>query len=1311
MIPQRTLLGALLTAGAILLGLLQAAPASAEGAWWHLSAGARPSYLRAGSGKPGVSEVQEIFTEPGTIEGFAEQTNFVLILNEVAAKKVLRVEEFATEPLAKEFGVELLSAANIQSALERPSFYGPGNVTVKEESTDKEGKPLTGGDKRYVVTSAPQTAGKLLEGKAEEPSTLRTAELSKGRAPSPDGELYLTAENLGDQSLSAQSSPVKLTDVLPKGLKAVAVEGTKPSIFGFLERSPLDCAVEASGARATCTMSREAAEKAETPPHEALAPYDQLEMRISVDVEGPIEGEQQASVSGGESFVCKSATSGPYKDAGCIDEEAGGHFERLATGAVPASSIKRPVTESSAPVPFGVESYELANEEEGGTPTTQAGAHPFQQTTTIVLNQTADSSPPGVGVGERHVNPAGIPKDLHIRWPAGLIGNPTPIPQCTDVQFFATTGEKGSTNFCPPDTAVGVATVLINEPANTNVAEITVPLFNLVPRPGEPARFGFNVVEGNAPVTIDTSLRTGGDYGVTVSANNITQTAAFLSSEVTVWGVPGDPRHNSQRGWACLAESRGRKQETPCSTSVQSSPPPFLSLPTNCTAPLQTSVEGDPWAAPGDFQDFAGLFEPTTALDGCNRLPFSAEIKVAPDGHAASTPTGLTVDVHVPQEEDLNAQGLSSSNIKDIDVTLPEGVVLNPAAADGLQACSQSQIGYLPNLSSPPSELRFTEGFPECPDAAKVGTVKIKTPLLPNPLEGAVYLAAPDPNAEGGQNPFNTLVAMYIVAKDPVSGSLVKLPGKVVLNQSTGRIESSFEDTPQLAFEDAELHFFGGERAPLATPAKCGTYTTEATFTPWSGTTPIKSSSSFQITSGPNGSPCPSSQPFSPTLQAGSPNVNAGAFSALSTTISREDGNQNINTVQLRFPPGMSGILTGIPLCPEEQANAGTCPEASKIGETIVSVGLGGDPYTVTGGKVYLTAPYQGAPFGLSIVNPAVAGPFNLGKVIVRAKIEVNPLTAALSVSTGQIPHILDGIPLQIKHVNVDINRQNFTFNPTNCSAMAIKGTIGSVEGASAEVETPLQVTNCAALKFAPKFTVETSGKTSKALGASLHVKLVYPQAPPGTYANLAKAKVSLPKQLPSRLTTLQKACTAQVFNASANHAACPKDSIVGHAKVITPLVPVPLEGPAYFVSHGGEAFPDLTMVLQGYGITIELIGKTQIKNGITTTTFNATPDAPFTSFELTLPDGPDSALAANANLCTSKLTMPSEFIAQDGAPQIQNTPIAVTGCKKLTNAQKLSKALKECRKKKNKAKRKGCEAQARKRYPVGKGKKAGGKK
>lgn len=820
--------------------------------------------------------------------------------------------------------------------------------------------------------------------------------------------------------------------------------------------------------------------------------------------------------------------------------------------------------------------------------------------------------------------------------------------------------------------------------------EIVTPLYNLEPTVGEPARFGFRTPGG--PVYIDPSVRSGGDYGITVSAENITQLAGVLSSQVTVWGVPGDPRHDNARGAACLGE------EEVCNALEEQHPPPFLSLPASCPRSpltgeperLQTSVETDSWATPGSFVSLAG--DPMPAMDGCARLPFEPSIKVTPDGTAASTPTGLTVDVHVPQDESLNADGLAEADPRGITVALPQGVAVNPAGSDGLQACSEGLVGFTgfnEELFPGSRTATFTGKLPDplqsgvnfCPDASKIATAKIKTPILSNPLEGAVYLATQN------ENPFGSLVAMYIVAEDHESGVLVKLVGEVHLGDA-GQITATFENSPQAPFEDAELHFFGGERAPLATPAHCGPYTTSALLTPWSaepGEAPRTASSTFNVTSGPNGGPCPSqSLPFSPSLTGGTTNIQAGAFSPLTTTIGREDGQQNMQSVQLHMPPGLSGLLSGVKLCSEAQANDGTCGPESLIGETTVSAGVGNNPVSVKGGRVYITEKYAGAPFGLSIVNPVKAGPFDLEHdtsspgqqpacdcVVVRAKIEVDLHTAALTVTTDTsgphaIPHLIDGIPVQIKRVNVTINRPGFTFNPTNCNTMSLTGTIVSDEEASTPVRVPFQATNCATLGFKPDFKVSTSGRTSKARGASLSVKLSYPKAPFGSQANIAKVKVDLPKQLPSRLTTLQKACTAAQFEA--NPANCPAASIVGHAKATTPLLPVPLEGPAYFVSHGGEAFPSLIMRLQGYGVTLDLVGTTFInKAGVTSSTFKTVPDAPVGTFELTLPQGKYSALAANGNLCKNKnkLAMPTAFTAQNGLETHKTTKIHVTNCPK----------------------------------------------
>ena len=969
--------------------------------------------------------------------------------------------------------------------------------------------------------------------------------------------------------------------------------------------------------------------------------------------------------------------------------------------------------------------FATGEQNENGSPDTQAGSHPYSFTTTFLLNEATETR------NERYIAEGNL-RDARVQLPPGFVGDPDATPRCAQQEFIKPSDGRLSTHPCPNETAVGLATIYVAGDAEAPYyARESIAVYNLAPPNGVAAQFGF-IVKGLAPVFLNINIRTGGDYGLTVVSPEITQTAAVIGSKVTIWGVPAAPGHDKWRG-SCLAFSEETfenggpdggsnhpetgftgaeaEQEGSYFESHEECPDnapavPLLTNPTSCGTPRTSTVSVDSWENPGsylpdgspDLEDpnWKTLSASLPELSGCEELNFGPTVGVTPDGTAGSTPTGLNVDLHVPQGPSENPLGLAEADVKDTTVALPAGAQTDPSAADGLQSCSTAQIGFerFEELPSEPGvqTALFTPGAPSCPDASKIANVSIATPLLEHELKGSVYLAAPQNFAGPLENPFGSLVALYLVAEEPERGVLIKLAGKVVLDETTGQLTTTFENTPQLPFSDLKLVFFGTDRAPLATPALCrrtgeAGYQTVASFAPWGGQAQSATSEFFitsgpevQTASGPEKMPCPNppgnqssgTLPFSPSLSSGMPNINAGVFSSLTTTLSREDGQQSIQQVTLHYPAGLSGILSGVELCGEAQANAGTCGPGSEIGETIVSVGLGGDPFSVTGGKVYLTGPYDSAPFGLSIENPAKAGPFDLQEgrpVVVRAKIEVNPLTAALTITTDAsgehaIPHIIDGIPLQIKHVNVNITRPGFTFNPTNCDKTAITGSVTSTEGASANVSIPFQVTNCASLAFAPKFSASTSGKTSRLGGASLSVNLAYPKAPFGSQANIKQVKVELPKQLPSRLTTLQKACTAAQFDT--NPSVCPADSIVGHAKAITSLIPVALEGPAYFVSNGGEAYPNLILVLQGYGVTIDLIGDTHIsKAGINSSTFKTVPDAPVGSFQLTLPEGRYSALAALGNLCKQKLTMPTEMIAQNGAEIHESTKIAVIGCSK----------------------------------------------
>jgi hypothetical protein len=533
---------------------------------------------------------------------------------------------------------------------------------------------------------------------------------------------------------------------------------------------------------------------------------------------------------------------------------------------------------------------------------------------------------------------------------------------------------------------------------------------------------------------------------------------------------------------------------------------------------------------------------------------------------------------------------------------------------------------------------------------------------LPDVLHGEAYLSS--------DHSGNTYAAFVVIRGD---GLLVKLKASVVANPVTGQLTTSFLNNPELPFTDFVLHFYGGPRAVLVNPSACGPATTSIDLMPWSarpgGTGDATPLSTFDVSFDGLGGACPFPAPFNASFTAGTTSIQAGGFSPFSATFSRHDADQRVDHVQVKTPPGLLGTLANVPLCGEPQASEGTCSSASLIGHVTVGVGSGAAPlYLPVPGQpqqpVYLTGPYKGAPFGLSFVIPAIAGPYNLGTVVVRAAINVDPHTAALTITSDPLPTIIDGIPIQVKTVNVVVDRPNFVFNPTSCSPMSVGGSVTSREGSTASLSSPFQVTGCGDLSFKPGFKVSTSGKTSKARGANLDARVSFPKGALGTQANIAKVKVDLPKQLPSRLTTLQKACTAATFEA--NPGACPAASVIGVVKAVTPTLPTMLTGPVYFVSHGGAAFPDLVIVLQGDGVRVDLTAATFInKAGITSSTFKTVPDVPVSSFELYLPEGRYSALTANGNLCKSRLVMPTVFTAQNGLTMRQSTRIAVTGCPK----------------------------------------------
>jgi len=1055
----------------------------------------------------------------------------------------------------------------------------------------------------------------------------------------------------------AVGGPITLADSLPAGLTAVEVFGVNAY------HNPLGSLNEGGGEvpgppyGLSCTLSATAPSCTTA---ERVDPGDTLVMTIRVDV---------------SESTPPSTCPLPAEATSCVTSEAS-----VSGGGAVSSSVGEPVTISSSSPVYGVARGGLLT----ATSTSQAGGHP-NVTSAYFLNTINPKGEAAAAAGRDSVDqllesgPVGGLKDIHFDLPPGLVGTTVGIPRCTmaDVTDFAE---------CPRDTMVGTDTLIVAAPVGRLV--LTVPVYNIAPAPGEPAAFAFNALF--FPVRLDTSVLSNGEYNVRVTAPDITAGAADYFSSTTIWGYPAEhsgfgPDAGSKDflgydaaigrpqitfGGPGIEETEAGSQEAK-QKAVNSTRIPLLTNPSQCSTPLTGELETDSWEGPGPgvFEGAGTAEVPMGTATGCGQLSFKRGISMLPDTLEAGAPAGYSFDLTVPQNTE--AEGLATPDVKRTSVTLPLGTVVSPSAADGLGDCTSEQFGLHSGVAG------------GCPRNSQVGTVRVKTPALEERLTGEVYLGAPEcdpctPQDAASGRMVRLFAQFFSEGED---GIVVKLEGRGQINQQTGQITTTFNETPQLPFSEFQLTLQGGERATLANPRSCGTATTTADLTPWSTpfTPDATPESTFDVDEN-----CFGAQ-FDPSFSAGMTSNQAGGFSPFTLSFGRSDSDEFLNGVQVQMPPGLLGMLSKVKLCEEPQANAGTCGPESLIGETTVETGPGADPFLVTGGKVYITGPYKGAPYGLSIVVPAVAGPYTLsgtagnGTVVNRSAISVNPTTSALTVTSDPLPTELDGIPLQLRLVNVTINRPGFTFNPTSCEKMTVGGTLTSTQAASASASSPFQVTNCQALKFKPSFTVATSGKTSKVDGASLDAKVTYPNTGQGSEANIAKVKVDLPKQLPSRLTTLQKACVAKVFDE--NPADCPAASMIGTARVSTPVLSVPLTGPVYFVSHGGEAFPSLTIVLQGAGVRVDLVGATFISHaGITSTTFKTVPDVPFSSFELYLPEGKYSALAANGDLCTSSLAMPTAFVAQNGTEIHETTKIHVTGCPKTTSTLKTTKANKASR-------------------------------
>jgi hypothetical protein len=906
----------------------------------------------------------------------------------------------------------------------------------------------------------------------------------------------------------------------------------------------------------------------------------------------------------------------------------------------------KPTLVTKKAVPFGVASFFAA------TSTARAGAYP---------NFTTSFTPNWSELHEGVPLPAASPHEIGVELPPGLTGNALAVPRCSI--------DEVRREVCPQDDAVGIATV---RSQGSTVFKALV--FSVTPYANEPAAFAFTLVGGEATARLDTSvvLNSKGEYAVHVTVPDVSEAEALLASSVTLWGEPAF--HNRPGPDQTTECPKG-----PCKTFGGAAPQaalekPFMRNPTSCVGLPPVELAMDSWQMPGVF--IPAEPSPFPAGENCTLTLselFKPSLEVAPDASTeiaphtfqAGAPAGY--EVHGVLAQGKTAEGLATPDLKDASVTLPVGTVASPSAANGLEACSDQQFA------------RLSLERAECPKGSHVGEVEIETPLLLQPLKGQLFLGQPECSPCGAtEAAHGKMVRLFLQAQDeefpesPTTPVLVriKLEGRTEIDQQTGRLTTVFENNPQQPFEKLTLHIDGGANAPLANPSACGTATTTSRLVPWSSpATPFTAEpSSFQVGG------CVSR--FGPSFAAGmTESVKAGAYSSFSTIISRADSDQQLGGVTVATPPGLLGSVAQVPLCGEPQAAQGACGPQSEIGTVTAAAGPGPEPFWITGGRVYLTGPYKGAPFGLSIVVPTVAGPFNLGEEHLRAAIHVDPNTGALTVVSDPLPTIKDGVPFQVKTIEVNIDRHHFTFNATNCNGMSVAAAIVSTQGAVATPSYPYQATGCAGLPFHPELTAEAGGHGSKANGTSFTVKV---KSSAGQ-ANIGKTFLQLPGALPSRLSTIQKACPAATFEA--NPASCPEGSNIGMAIAHTPLLKVPLAGPAYLVSHGNAAFPDVEFVLQGEGVTLILDGKTDIKGGITYSRFETVPDAPVETFETVLPAGPHSALTANVpesehfSLCNTSLSMPTEITGQNGAVIKQTTHIAVTGCVRVKPKVKVTKA------------------------------------
>jgi len=1029
-------------------------------------------------------------------------------------------------------------------------------------------------------------------------------------SPGGSGRLVLTLTNLGDAPVDGSKTPVTITDELPVGVEANGVEGFAGSQGGA---GPVACSIEASDLVA-CSFA------------DVLPSYEAIEIEVIVS----LTEEPPTPVASGTVTV--------------------------SGGGAAAVTVDQDIKVSPDKVPFGIEEFSAQAEEEGGTPAAQAGGHPFQLTTTIALNSGALS--PGATRRDTVVEQPAMPRNLRFPLPAGMVGVAAGLPRCSMPLFLK--GTEGQS--CADETAIGVASVTVIESSNFGLVRLAVPLFNLPPADGGPARFGMLPV--GVPVIIDTEVDPDNGYRIVARVDNTTQLAEFLSSTVVIWGTPADPRHDSARGWDCVVPS----EERPCERPPDLAETAFLRQPVSCATPNDFHAEMEPWNAP--LSSVVAKAENVgNSMTGCNQVPFDPTVAASPTNPAAGASSGLDFRLDMPSAGLLNPKAKAAEGqAKKVEVALPKGVTINPSQANGLGACTPADYAQEKFDSAPGAG---------CPESSKVGIVDITTPLLEEEAHGSLYVASPY------QNPFGSLLALYMVAKIPERGVLVKQAGKVELDPDTGQIVTTFDDLPQVPIKTVDLHLKEGSRAPLVMPEMCGSYDILARFTPWQASDPnhplpteiVPRSTSFSVDHGANGGACPhGTAPFKPGFMAGTENNAAGSYSPLDVRLTREDGEQELKSFSLKMPKGVIGNLSGIPFCPDaaiaaarartgahggqEELDSPSCPTASQIGRTLVGAGVG-PSLTYAPGKVYLAGPYQGAKLSAVAITTAKVGPFDLGNVVIRQGLKVDPETAQVSTdgaSGDPIPRILQGIVVHARDIRVYVDRKDFVLNPTSCERMTASA---SVSGLSpVEVTAPFQAADCARLGFKPKLSLSLKGGTRR--GAHPRLKAVL-KTRKGD-ANIGAAVVKLPHSEFLEQGHIRTICTRVQFAAgSGNGSQCPRGSVYGRARAVSPLLDEPLVGIVYLRSSN-HPLPDLVAALHSKKVDINLNGRIDSVNGGIRNSFEAVPDAPVTKFVLEMQGGKKGLLVNSTNICQGKHRAKASFTGQNGKLRALN-PLVKACC------------------------------------------------